>query len=124
MASGNLIGLVKICGEDVLQYIKGCEFHFCDSVSRHANKFGKERETFKKYALQLLTSSTPEAYEISCQELKSFINTTKNAETCHHCLNWWNSKKGFIFSVFTPEEAPSSNFTAAIHAGWKHRGTR
>ena len=124
MASGNLIGLVKICGEDVLQYIKGCEFHFCDSVSRHANKFGKERETFKKYALQLLTSSTPEAYEISCQELKSFINTTKNAETCHHCLNWWNSKKGFIFSVFTPEEAPSSSFTAAIHAGWKHRGTR
>ena len=67
MASCNFIGLVEIYGEDVLQYIKGCEFRFHDSVNRHANKFDGESETFKKYALQLLTSSTPEAYEISCQ---------------------------------------------------------
>ena len=93
MASCNFIGLVKIYGEDVLQYIKGCEFHFRDSVNRHANKFGDESETFKKYALQLLMSSTPEAYEISCQQLKSFINTTTNTETCHHWLNWRNSRK-------------------------------
>ena len=33
MASCNFIGLVKIYGEDVLQYIKGCEFHFRDSVN-------------------------------------------------------------------------------------------
>ena len=85
MASCNFIGLVKTYGEYVLQYIKACEFHFCDSVNRHANKFGDESETFKKYARQLLTSSTPEAHEISCQQLKSFINTTTNTETCNHC---------------------------------------
>ena len=121
MASCNFIGLVKIYGEDVLQYIKGCEFHFRDSVNRHANKFGDESETFKKYALQLLTSSTPEAYEISCQQLKSFINTTANTETCHHWLNWWNSRKEFIFCSFTSKEARSSNLAEIIHAGWKHR---
>ena len=121
MASCNFIGLVKIYGEDVLQYIKGCEFHFRDSVNRHANKFGDESETFKKYALQLLMSSTPEAYEISCQQLKSFINTTTNTETCHHWLNWWNSRKEFIFCAFTSKEASTSNLAEFIHAGWKHR---
>ena len=35
IASCNFIGLVKIYGEDVLQYIKGCELHFRDSVNRH-----------------------------------------------------------------------------------------
>ena len=81
MTSCNFIGLVKIYGEDVLQYIKGCEFYFRDSVNQHANKFGDESETFKKYALQFLTSSTPEAYGIFCLQLKSFINTTTNTET-------------------------------------------
>ena len=47
MASCNFIGLVKIYGEDYLQYIKGCEFHFRDSVNQQANKFGDESETFK-----------------------------------------------------------------------------
>ena len=121
MASCNFIGLVKIYSEDVLQYIKGCEFHFRDSVIQHANKFGDESETFKKYALQLLMSSTSEAYEISCHQLKSFINATANTETCHHWLNWWSSRKEFIFHSFTSKEAPSSNLAEVIHAGWKHR---
>ena len=47
MASCNFLGLVKIYGEDVLQCIKGCEFHFHDSVNRHANKLGNESETIK-----------------------------------------------------------------------------
>ena len=53
-ASCNFIGLVKIYGEGVLQYIKGCKFHFRDSLNQYANKFGDESETFKKYALQHL----------------------------------------------------------------------
>ena len=47
IASCNFIGLVKIYVEDVLQCIKGCEFHFRDSVSRYANKFVDESDTFK-----------------------------------------------------------------------------
>ena len=118
MASCNFIGLVKIYGEDVLQYIKGCKFHFRDLVNRHANKFGDESKTFKKYALQLLTSSTPEAYKISCQQLKPFINTTTNTETCHHWLNLRNSIKEFIVRAFTSKEAPSSNL-AEVNPCWK-----
>ena len=38
IASYNFIGLVKIYGEDVLQYIKGCELHLRDSVNQHGNK--------------------------------------------------------------------------------------
>ena len=30
MASGNFIGLVTIYGEDILETVKGCEFHFRD----------------------------------------------------------------------------------------------
>ena len=36
MASGNFIGLVRIYGEDMLDTVEGCEFHYKDSVNKKA----------------------------------------------------------------------------------------
>ena len=42
------------------------------------------------------------------QRLQPLINIITNTETCHHWLNWWNSRKEFIFCAFTSKEALSS----------------
>ena len=62
MASRNFIGLVKIYSEDILETVKGCEFHFRDSVNREAKLFGELKEKFVTEALPFLTATTPEAY--------------------------------------------------------------
>ena len=56
MASGNFIGLVKIYCEDILGTVKGCEFHFRDSVNRKAKLFGELKEKFFTEALSLVTA--------------------------------------------------------------------
>ena len=38
MAATNFNGLQLIYSEDVLHKIKGCEFHFRQSINRHASK--------------------------------------------------------------------------------------
>ena len=58
MASGNFIGLVRIYGEDVLDTVKGCEFHYKDSVNKKAKSFGESKEQFTAIALSLLTLLT------------------------------------------------------------------
>jgi len=34
MASANMNGLTKMYGEDILEKVKGCEFHFKQSIER------------------------------------------------------------------------------------------
>ena len=46
MATANFNSLQLIYGEDVLHKIKECEFHFRQSISRHASKCSAQ-ERFK-----------------------------------------------------------------------------
>ena len=46
MAAANFNGLQLIYGEDVLHKIKGCKFHFRQSINRHASKCC-DQERFK-----------------------------------------------------------------------------
>ena len=62
MVTANFNGLQRIYGEDVLQKIKGCEFHYRQSVIKHCHIFGNQRELFKSLAIDMLVSGTPEAY--------------------------------------------------------------
>ena len=39
MATSNFSGLERMFGEDILAKIKGCEFHFKDSVNKHTKFF-------------------------------------------------------------------------------------
>ena len=55
--------LEKLFGEGVTNKIKGCEFHYKDSVNKKARSLGEDDEEFKLIAINLLESSTPEAYE-------------------------------------------------------------
>ena len=54
MATANFNGLVHIYGEDVLTKIKGFEFHYKQSINRHANTLVDEIEKFKGLANDML----------------------------------------------------------------------
>ena len=58
MAHSNFSGLMQIYGEDVLERIKGCEFHFKDSINRQVRGLDdNEASIFKSMANELLCSS-------------------------------------------------------------------
>ena len=120
MASGNFIGLVRIYGEDVLDTVKGCEFHYKDSVNKKAKSFGESKEQFTAMALSLLTAATPEAYYVARQKLQSFLKNETTPDLTSW-LKWWHDRRDLIFRAFTLKESPHSNLAEVIHAGWKHR---
>ena len=122
MASGNFIGLVKIYGEDVLETVKGCEFHYKDSVNRKTKSFNDDiKGKFTTQALCLLTATTPEAYYEARNQLQMFLNNEAPYVDVSSWLEWWHSRRDLIFRAFTSKEAPSSNLAEVIHAGWKNR---
>ena len=55
-------GLTLINGEDVLQKVKGCEFHCSQSVEKKAKSLEVKKDGFKELASALLTSTTAESY--------------------------------------------------------------
>ena len=72
MSSANFNGLAIVYVEDIRLRIKGCEFHFKQSVERVSRTLGQKREEFKNLAFNMLNSLTPEAYSHAIAVLKIF----------------------------------------------------
>ena len=72
MATANFSGLSIVYGGDVLAKVKGCEFHFKQSVERKVKTLNTKGEEFRNLALGLLIASTPEAYSHALRLLKTF----------------------------------------------------
>lgn len=122
MAAANFNGLVKIYGEDILEDIKGCEFHYLQSVQKQArslNTTDEERDIFIKFANTLLTSQTPEGYNATYTEMEKLIG--QRYSHLVDWLKWWNDRKYFVFRAFKRSDMPRMNQMEVVHAGWKHR---
>ena len=119
MATANFSGLSIVYGGDVLAKVKGCEFHFKQSVERKVKTLNTKGEEFRNLALGLLIASTPEAYSHALRLLKTFQSS--NAESIKDWIEWWDARKEFAFRAFTSFNAPQSNLAEVIHAGWKNR---
>ena len=74
IADSNFVGLEKLYGEGATNKIKGCEFHYKDSVNKKARGLGENFEEFKLIAINLLELSTPKAYEKVKDKVAAFIN--------------------------------------------------
>ena len=92
MASENLIGLVKMYGKDILETVKGCEFHIRDSVNRRAKLFGGLKEKFVSETLCLLTAIIPEAYHAARHNFKLFLNNYAVSVDVSNWLDWWHAR--------------------------------
>ena len=122
MATSSFSDLERVYGEDILAKIKGCEFHFKDSVNKHAKCFEEEQKlTFKALANELLIALTEEGYRDAYQEITSFISFNEKSKELLGWLNWWHERRAFIFRAFARLIAPRSNLAEVVHASWKNR---
>ena len=119
IATANFSSLSIVYGENVLTKVKGCEFHFKQSVERKVKTLNTKGEEFRNLALRLLIASTPEAYSHALRMSKQF--SSNNAESIRDWTEWWDARKEFAFRAFTSFNAPQSNLAEVIHAGWKNR---
>ena len=107
----------KIYGEDILVKIKDCEFHFKDSVNKHAKSFEEEHKlTFKALANELLIALTEEGYIDAYQEITSFISFHEKSKELLGWLNWLHERRAFIFRPFARLITPRSNLAEVVHA--------
>ena len=76
MAGSNLQGIKQVFGDDALQKVKGCKFHFKQCRNRHARTLKSEetRQKFTKLCDSLLSTATPPAYHSAKEDLTKFID--------------------------------------------------
>ena len=127
MAGSNLQVLKIVFGKDVLQKVKGCEFHFKVCGHRHARKLRTEdlesRNNLKRLCGALLVAATPAAYNSANENLHMFINKVPGErEQLLAWLKWWDNRRGFLFPAFSPwNGAPKMNQAEVVHASWAHK---
>lgn len=119
MAGANMNGLVNVYGEEVLQRIKSCEFHFKENLNKMARKLKSDDDarTFKTLCDDLLTARLKETYMTKLQSLRNFIK-----ELPAGWLDWWDNRRQFIFRAFSSRgTVPHMNQAEVVHASWAHR---
>ena len=122
MAGANMNGLQKVFGDDVLSRIKTCEFHFKESRNKMAKKLNDDDgKVFKELCDQMLASSLEATYLNTKKSLEEFIEAKSVRQFLNFWIKWWDSRRVFIFSAFTPKNAPKMNLAEVIHAGWSNR---
>ena len=89
-------------------------------MNRHAKSLGASKEEFTSLSLSILTATTPEAYAAR-KYLQSFLTNEAPTVNLDDWMEWWHSRREFIFRAFTSKTAPNSNLAEVVHPGWKHR---
>ena len=109
----NWVSIKKVFGEDTLKRVVSCEFHYKQSVTRHAKKLGYNAEEFKRLVTQMLTAVTINEFETVSSEMKLFVN---EHELLSGWFSWWYDRRMHIFSAFKAVNSPSTNLAEVGHA--------
>ena len=121
MADANKNGLVTIYGEDILNKLKGCEFHFQQRVNEKARKFGDLANEFKRLAMNLMEKTNVTGYSAAYQEFSAFLEATGETGVKTEWLDWWHDRRHTIFRAFTRRNLPLMNQAEVIHAGMANK---
>ena len=116
MAGCNFSGLVMIYGEDVLNKVKGCEFHFKKSINRQMSSLQDDGIQFELLALNMLSASSIKAYSSSHNAMEKFIGAINRQKQLKPWLRWWHLRRFNIFQAFTGQGKPRSNLAEVVHA--------
>ena len=120
MATSNFNGLKPIYGDDVVEDVIGCEFHFRQSVTERKRKLNDEDGVeFERLAERMLTSATKTAYTAAYDDMTSFVAARNDLQPW---LNWWHACRSNMFRAFTGQNKPYANQAEVIHASWVNRG--
>ena len=126
-AGANIAGLVSVFGDDVKERLKGCEFHFLQSVQRHTVHLEsrKSKRKFKKMANELRTMSSPLQYEQTFRNLTNFIeHKPQKRAALRTWLHWWDSRKIRWARAYSPSyKAPAANQAETVNACFTNTGS-
>ena len=90
--SSMLIGTQrKTSSESLIQRSASCEFHFKQSVHRHATKLGCQKEESISKSNKMVNAMTIPDYEPANDAMLSFLMTATQ-ENVESWLKWWNGK--------------------------------
>ena len=101
---GNWASIRAVYGEEsVNERTVSCEFHFKQSIVRHARHLGsaKSQTKFKVLANKLLSCATVKNYEEAYFGLKNFIEKKPEKHGfLTSWLEWWNERKAHFVHAF------------------------
>ena len=124
---GNWAAIRTVYGEfAVNEKTVSCEFHFKQSVVRHAKNLKnlKTQQKFKTLADKLMTSATPKFYDEMYNEIREFIeNKPKKRGFLSSWLQWWNDRRGHFARAFKPVDAARVNMSEAYHSSYVTTGS-
>ena len=122
-AGANWTALAVVFGEDAINRTLGCQFHFKQSVNRHANKLNsdKSKAKLKQLADSLMRSATPSLYTKCLQKITDFISEKPHKRSfLTHWLEWWDQRRFHVFNAFrSTDNAPTTNLAEPVHSAWK-----
>ena len=101
----------NVFGDSGVERTYSCEFHFKQSIIRHAGK-APEPQEFKDTCQRLLTVCTKEAYMKVYRELQNLRDSCGLTSW----LKWWHEWKGHIFRTFKPFDVSNTNLAESGHA--------
>ena len=123
---GNWEGLKRVAGEDELKLCVSCEFHFKDSVNKHANKLTStySKSKFKRAANELLTAVSPSSYECAYGKLAAFINEKPSKRSfLQTWLDWWDRRREhFCHAYRLKTNMPATNLSEVVNSSWSTAG--
>ena len=125
---GNWASIRAVYGEEsVNERTVSCEFHFKQSIVRHARHLGsaKSQTKFKVLANKLLSCATVKNYEEAYFGLKNFIEKKPEKRGfLTSWLEWWNERKAHFVHAFKPVGAAPVNLSAAYHSSYATTGSK
>ena len=80
---------------------KRCEFHYLQSINRHANEVGENSEEIKSLAKDYLYLGAQKAYLSIHEQYEALLGSCTNEKELHNWLQWWHKRRHNIFWAFT-----------------------
>lgn len=106
--------IVAAFGDDAKQRIRTCEFHYKQSVQRHARYLdAADAEEFKRLAEQMLMAPSPSEHQRACAEACAFC---ADHEPVHALFDWWYERIHHVCRAYKPVDAPHSNLAEVGHS--------
>lgn len=111
--SANWTSISEVFGETAVSRTVSCEFHFKQSLVKHARKV-KDPKAFKEIGAGMLEACTEQGYN---EERKKMIQLSgENCGCIDTWLQWWHKRRHHIFRAFKPIDVPNTNIAEIGHA--------
>jgi hypothetical protein len=118
----NFQAIKSVFGDAGVARIFTCQFHFKQSVERHAKYLNHAAGSeFNKLADEMLESSSGLDLDLACEKMSAFCEEYNEVKAW---FAWWYARRWHVCNAFRPIHAPKSNLAEVGHAQMASLGRR